>query len=204
MPAPTISTSTRGGRWISSAQCTDRSVNVHRRGAVRDGPGVPDRVPKERYYDPDFYRGSRAAAAARVADGVPAQEILSRTISSVRVPRSSVIVRTADMECGHSRMPAATGCRFVEGCGCAIRAHARSTDGATATTARTPPSVAQGSLSTTCNRATSTSSRCGARRGGCADQPSTTTPAGAVVSRPHYPRRMARSRCGPKWAGACL
>ena len=35
---------------------------------------VPDRIPKERYYDPEFYAlGGRTALGPGVADGLPAR-----------------------------------------------------------------------------------------------------------------------------------
>ena len=48
----------------------------------------PDRIPKQRYYDPDFYaHGGRAVLAAGVADGVPARgDPQARRLRRIRDP----------------------------------------------------------------------------------------------------------------------
>src|SRR5688572_20579549 len=55
MPAPTTSTSTAatGSEDVTKADCTDRLVSFSM--AVPFAMDLPDRVPKQRYFDPGFY-----------------------------------------------------------------------------------------------------------------------------------------------------
>ena len=67
---------------------------------------LPDRVPKERYYDPDFYaHGGRAVVAPGLADGVPARgDPAAARLRRVRVPRP-VGRRGAHRRHGGHRVP---------------------------------------------------------------------------------------------------
>ncbi len=134
-----------------------------------------DRVPKERYFDPDFFQLEAELALAARSGRWPAGSRRSpkpTTSSSTRssTSRSSCCARMTG-RCAPSRTPADTA-----GCG-SSRAGERaragspapSTDGATARTARTPSSPRRGrSPSTTCSRTTSTSRPCAARCGAAA------------------------------------
>ena len=83
---------------------------------------VPDRAPKERYFDPDFYAArGRAAVAAGLADGVPARgDPRAGRLRHLRDPRpvGHRRARPTTARCGRSRTPAAiAACRLVEGRG---------------------------------------------------------------------------------------
>ena len=170
---------------------------------------LPDRVPKERYYDPDFYAMEVEQLWPRVWQMACRLEEIPQPRDFVEyefLDQSVIVVRTDDMgvaafqnTCRHR------GVKLVEGSGtCArrvpvpvprlvLRARRR----------RTPRSRSGArSPSTTWWRTTSTSCRCGARCGaGARGSTSTTTRrpcASASSPRPRTSTRGRSSRCGPR------
>ncbi len=72
---------------------------------------VPDRVPKERYFDPDFYQMEAELLWPRVWQMACRLEEIPEPGDFVEyeiLDQSIVVVRGEDMGCGPSRTPAAT------------------------------------------------------------------------------------------------
>ena len=144
---------------------------------------VPDRVPKERYFDPDFFRLEGEHLWPRVWQMACRLEQIPHAGDYVEyeiLDQSVVVVRGDDMEvrafentCRHRGVKLVDGPRFVR----VQASRVRSTAGATESTAGTRSCRARArSPSTTWMRTTSTSCRCGARRGaGARGSTSTTT-----------------------------
>ena len=170
---------------------------------------LPDRVPKQRYLDPDFFALEVEQLWPRVvADGVPARgDPGAARLRRVRVPRP-VGHRPAHRRHGRRRVPERLPPpRREDRRGqwhlLRVGSGARSTGGATGSTARTPRSRSGArSPSTTWWRTTSTSCRCGARCGAGARGSTSTTTRRRCAS-PSSPRRRTStrgswSRCGPR------
>ena len=137
--------------------------------------GVPDQIPKERYFDPDFYAMEAEQLWSRVWQMACRLEEIPGSVTSPStrswISRSSWCAR-GDRGGGRIRTPAATvASRSSRDAGrSSPGSSAPSTGGATASTGRTRSSPRRSrSPSTTCSRARSTWSRCAVRLwGGCA------------------------------------
>ncbi len=168
----------------------------------------PDRVPKERYFDPDFYAMEAELLWPRVWQMACRLEEIPQPRDFVEyefLDQSIVVLRTDDMgvrafqnACRHR------GVKVVEGRGTCesgftvpvprvVLRPRRQEHRASRSGGRSP--------STTCSRTTSTSCRCGARCGaGARGSTSTTTRrrCGSASSRPRRSSTRGRwSRCGP-------
>ena len=163
---------------------------------------VPDRAPKERYYDPDFFAArGRAAVAPGLADGVPARgDPASRATSSTYeiLDQSVIVLRADDGEvrafqnaCRHRGVTARRGPGHLR----AAASPARSTAGATASTAPTPTSRMRKSFdehNLQPGDIDLTPVRCELWGGVRVDQPRRRRAAAAAVHRAgrHHPRRV--------------
>ena len=175
---------------------------------------LPDRLRKERYFDPDFYQtGGRAAVVAGLADGLPARgDPAAGRFRRVRDPRP-VHHRGAHRRRGVAGVPERLPPSWRQGrrrVGGRARpgSSALSTGGATARTAGTPSSHGRRrSPSTTLRPRTSTSRRCGARSGaGARGSTSTTTLRRSASASSHSPPSSTPgrwSRMRAEWWYAC-
>ena len=161
---------------------------------------VPDRVPKERYYDPDFYRLEAEQLWPRVWQMACRLEEIPQPGDFVEyeiLDQSVIVVRTEDMgvrafqnACRHR------GVRVVQGRGsCPAGSSARSTAGATAPTGRTPASPSRRRSPSTTSQPDDLDLDAGAVRDVGRvrlDQPGRRRPAAAGVHRAvrHHPRRL--------------
>ena len=169
---------------------------------------VPDRVPKERYFDPDFYQLEAEQLWPRVWQMACRLEEIPQPGDFVEyeILDQSVIVR-AHRRPGGARVPERLPPPRRQGrrrarAPARAGSPARSTAGATAPTARTRASRgADLRRAQPASPATSTSRRCGARSGaGARGSTSTTTRrrCGSASSRsPPSSTRGRSSRCGP-------
>ena len=171
---------------------------------------LPDRVPKERYFDPDFYAMEAEQLWPRVWQMACRLEEIPQPRDFVEYEflDQSVIVR-AHRRHGRARvperLPPPRRARSSRAAGRArAGSRARSTAGATASTARTPRVTQRQDVrrAQPAARTTSTSCRCGARCGaGARGSTSTTTRrrCGSASSRPRRSSTRGRwSRCGPR------